>query len=309
MTAVLTDDDLLSPALMPAAIEAVEASLKARAAGRFVSPPRHAVPFGDRGNLFFTVGGSLTAAGHAGFRVYDTFTSDGPHTQIVAVWSIDSAELECVVLGSRLGEIRTGAIGGVAIRHMSSPYAQTVGIIGSGRQARMQLKAAAAVRSLRQVRIFSPNPANRARFAEEMGERLNLSVQPVATAKEAVDDAQIVICATTSRRPVLEGGWLRSDAHVTTVGPKTMDGHEIGLDVAEWAHTIATDSIEQTRTYRPPFFLDSTAHQERVADLSRVLDGAPRARLQESESTLFCSVGLAGTEVAVAAALLPLVGK
>lgn len=88
-----------------------------------------------------------------------------------------------------------------------------------------------------------------------------------------------------------------------------MDGHEIGLDVADWAHTIATDSPEQTRSYRPPFFLDSTVHQERVADLSRLLDGAPRARLQESISTLFCSVGLAGTEVVVAHALLPLVDK
>jgi ornithine cyclodeaminase len=88
-----------------------------------------------------------------------------------------------------------------------------------------------------------------------------------------------------------------------------MDGHEIGLDVAEWAHAIATDSLEQTRAYRPQFFLDSTAHQERVTDLARLLDGAPRAHLQENVSTLFCSVGLAGTEVLVAAALRPLVGK
>lgn len=309
MTAILTDDDLISPDLMPAAIEAVEAGLKARAGGAFVSPPRHAVPLGNRGDLIFTVGGSLTPSGHAGFRVYDTFASDGPHTQIVAVWSIETAELECVILGSRLGEIRTGAIGGVAIRHMSAPDAETIGVIGSGRQARMQLEAAAAVRRLRQVRIFSPNPANRVRFAEEMGERLNLSIQPVATAKEAVDDARIVICATTSDGPVLEAVWLRPDAHVTTVGPKTMDGHEVGLDVAEWAHTIATDSYEQTQAYRPPFFLDGTVHFERVFDLSQLLDGALGARPHADASTLFCSVGLAGTEIVVAAALLPLVGK
>ncbi|GLQ57789.1 ornithine cyclodeaminase family protein [Devosia nitrariae] len=308
MTTILTDDDLFSPALMPAAIEAVESALKARAAGNFVSPPRHAVAFGNRGELHFTTGGSLADAGHAGFRVYDTFAGGGTHTQIVAVWSLGSAELECIVLGSRLGEIRTGAIGGVAIRHMSAPDAETVGIIGSGRQARMQLEAAAAVRRLRSVRVFSPNPANRERFAKEMGERLNLSIQPVAAARDAVDDVEIVICATTSRSHVLEAGWLRPDAHVSTVGPKTVDGHEIGLDVAEWARTIATDSPEQTQAYRPQFFLDGSRHSKRIADLSRLLDGSLRTRSYRNESTLFCSVGLAGTEVLVAAALLPLIG-
>lgn len=139
-----------------------------------------------------------------------------------------------------------------------------------------------------------------------MGERLDLSIEPVGSVEGAVSDAQIVICATTSTSPVLNAKWLRPDAHVTTVGPKTMDAHELGLDVAEWAQVIATDSPEQTRAYSSPFFLHGSQHADRMIDLSRLVEGTVNARPQGREATLFCSVGLAGTEVLVAAALLPL---
>lgn len=89
----------------------------ARAGNRLISPPRHHVSFPDRGDLVFTVGGVLGDKPLAGFRVYETF--DGAeHSQIVAVWSADNAKLKGIVLGERLGNLRTGAIGGVAIRHL-----------------------------------------------------------------------------------------------------------------------------------------------------------------------------------------------
>lgn len=306
MTRILTDDDLTAPSLMPAAIAAVEAGMRSRAAGTLVSPPRHAVRLGDRGHLVFTIGGSLAMPALAGFRVYDTLEGSAGD-QLVAVWSLETAQLECVVLGARLGEIRTGAIGGVAIRHMSKPDAHIVGIIGSGRQARMQLEAAVAVRRVNSVRVYSRNPARCRDFAETMSRRLDLSIAPAGTAKEAVVDAEIVICATTSTTPVLDASWLRPDAHLTTVGPKTRDGHEIGLDVADWAAVVATDAPEQVCSYGTPFFLDGWTRRDEVADLSVFAAGARKARLSGFESTLFCSAGLAGTEVLVASALLPLI--
>ena len=218
MTTILTDQDLSGGDIMPIAIEAVEAAMRKKALGELVAPPRHHVAFPGKGDLVFTVGGLVGDDAIAGFRVYDTFAGN-EHSQIVAVWSADTARLEGLVLGEKLGAIRTGAIGGVAIRHLSSEDARTVGIIGSGLQARTQLAAAAAVRRLSHVRVFSRDKANRHAFATEMQRQLDIDIQPVETVEDAVADADIVICATSSKTPVIHARSLKPGVLLVATGP------------------------------------------------------------------------------------------
>lgn len=302
MTIILNDEDLAGYSFMPIAIDAVEKALLARFNGKAVSPPRHHVSFPGHGDLVFTVGGFLGVAPLAGFRVYETF--HGPeHSQIVAVWSTDDARFQGLITGERLGAIRTGAIGGVAIRHLSSPHASVIGVLGSGLQARTQLAAATAVRRITHARVYSRGEANRVAFAREMQLELGIEVTPVESAPEAVVDADIVLCATSSDRPIVNASELKPGAHVNTVGPKTLEGHELGVDIAAMATVIATDSPEQTRAYSSAFFLDGSGHELRMVDLSEILAGKAIGRKSSEDTTLFCSVGLAGTEVAVASAI------
>jgi ornithine cyclodeaminase len=297
MTEVYGDEDIPF-SLMPLAIDAVEEAFRARAAGQFVAPSRHNSAFGEFGSLVFTIGGTLADRPLAGFRVYDTFSGE-QHTQIVAVWSVDSAKLEAVVLGERLGNIRTGAIGGVAIKYMSAKDAGDIGIIGSGAQARTQLLAAAHVRKLRSVKVFSPDVGRCAAFAAEMRPLVEADIRPVGSAAAAAEGSDIVICATSSGAPILKADWLMPGVHVNTVGPKTKDGHELDLDVAQRAQLIATDFPEQTKAYGSPFFLEGFREGDCLIDLAQIVTGAV-AGGGEGDSTLFCSVGLAGTEVLVA---------
>ncbi|WP_183705937.1 ornithine cyclodeaminase family protein [Rhizobium sp. BK049] len=307
MMKILMDKDIDDSGLMAVAIDALETAFHARAANRLISPPRHHVSFPDRGDLVFTVGDIMGEKPLAGFRVYDTF--DGAeHAQIVAVWPADDARLKGIVLGSLLGSLRTGAIGGLAIRHLGAPDAKIVGIIGSGAQARTQLAAAAAVRNLDHARVYSRDEKNRAAFASEMQLALGLKAEPVDSVSKAVDEADIVICATTSQTPVLHAGDLKAGAHVNTVGPKTLHGYELGLDLADAAAVIATDSPEQARAYPSPFFLTGSGSDSRLVDLADIIAGKASGRRSPEEITLFCSVGLAGTEVVVAAAVLDRVG-
>lgn len=303
MAIILGDSDLERIPTMALAIEAIEEAILARSAGALVSPPRHSVSFAEKGDLIFTIGGMIDEASIAGFRVYDTFQG-ARHEQIVAVWSTETAELQGILIGTRLGEIRTGAIGGIAVRHMSPPDATTVGIIGSGQQARAQLEAVSLVRRLSYVRIYSRSERNRYQFALEMEERLGIPVEAVEQPRRAVQDADIVICATSSLTPVLKAEWLKPGAHINTVGPKMVDEHELDLDVATAAHLIATDSPEQVKAYKMPFFLEGTPSAERMVDLAAIVSGKLAGRERPGQTTLFCSVGLAGTEVLVGARIL-----
>jgi len=305
VTKILRDDDLVGSELMGVAINALDAAFLARARDQMISPPRHHVSFSNRGDLVFTVGGMLGEKPLAGFRVYETF--DGvEHSQIVAVWSAEDAKLKGIVLGERLGNIRTGAIGGVAIRHLSSPDAKIVGILGSGAQARTQLAAATTVRQITSARVYSRDEKNRTTFAQEMERELGIEVRPVGSVLDAARDADIVICATTSSTPIIHASDLKLGVHVNTVGPKTQRGYELGLDIADVADVIATDSPEQTRAYASPFFLAGSGNEHRMADLADIIAKREIGRRSSQDTTLFCSVGLAGTEVVVASAIIDL---
>ena len=305
MTKILRDEDLVGSRLMSVAINALEVAFLARAKGQLISPPRHHVSFPDRGDLVFTIGGMLGEGSLAGFRVYETFNG-AEHSQIVAVWSADDAKLKGIILGERLGNVRTGAIGGVAIRHLSAPDAKTVGILGSGAQARTQLAAAATVRQITSARVYSRNEENRTIFARDMERELGIEVKPVGSVREAVHDADIVICATTSSAPIIHASDLKPGVHVNTVGPKTHRGYELGLDIADAADVIATDSPEQTRAYASPFFLAGSGNEHRMADLADIVAKKEIGRRSSHDTTLFCSVGLAGTDVVVASAIIDL---
>jgi ornithine cyclodeaminase/alanine dehydrogenase-like protein (mu-crystallin family) len=305
---VFDDTEVAHFADMGELIAVIEKCFHAKAEGLLVAPPRHAVHF-DSGDLVFTIGGLAArdgSPGLAGFRAYETFATLGTaRSQVVAVWNTSTGDLEGLILGETLGVLRTGAIGGVAVKHMSSPTAATCGIIGSGRQAETQLIAAYVVRpSITTARVFSRNPQKRERFATYMSEKLHMAVDPVATAREAVEDADLVLCATNSPDPVIDSAWLKPGVHISTIGPKLTDQHELPSDIGEHAAVVATDSPDQIRSYRGVYFLQGTPAWERMIDLADIVAGRAKGRRTTADLTLFCSVGLAGTEVAVAGTIL-----
>nr|WP_209948902.1 ornithine cyclodeaminase family protein [Rhizobium halophytocola]MBP1853256.1 ornithine cyclodeaminase [Rhizobium halophytocola] len=303
MPTILTDEDLDNDTAMGVALEAIDASLRVKAEGLLIAPPRHVVPFAPSGSLFLTIGGTGGDNGLAGFRAYTSF-DQAKHDQVVAVWHTETGALQGLVLGRRLGELRTGAIGGIAIKLLAREDATTIGVIGGGRQAFMQIAAAKHLRPISAVKVYSRSAENRESFAEQVTAQFELPAEPAESAEEAVADADIVICGTTATSPVLEAAWLKPGTHVTSVGPKMAGASEIGTDLAGRARIIATDSVAQCHAYDKPFFLDGTPDADRLMELDRILVGESPRRESEEDITLFCSTGLAGTEVYVAARLL-----
>jgi alanine dehydrogenase len=175
--------------------------------------------------------------------------------------------------------------------------------IGSGRQAWTQLWAIQAVRPLRAVRVYSPDPARREAFARRAAAELGLPAVGVEAPVAAVDGADVVVLATTSERPVIEAGWVAAGTHVTTLGSKAAATHECPPELADRADVILTDSAAQIDAFPEPLFLTGAA-RVRMSALGAAVAGAGPRRETNDQITLFLSVGLAGTEVAVADAVL-----
>lgn len=291
---VLFDSDLSSGASMTRLVEICARAIDADASGSLVAPPRHSVDFGT-GRLVLTTGGFGDTVG---FRAYDTFPGSR-QDQVVAVWDRSAGTLTGLVIGDRLGALRTGAIGGVAVDRLARRDVATCAVIGAGKQAKSQLAACCAVRSLSHVRVFSRSADSRARFAHEMSNELEVDVRPVESARSAVSDADVVLIATSSAQPVVDHRDIHPEAHINTVGPKFRSAHEISAVVAEHAVRIASDSPQQIIAQGDDYFIARSPAMSRIEHLGRLGGNA-----HGSGQSLFLSAGLAGTEVLVADALV-----
>jgi ornithine cyclodeaminase/alanine dehydrogenase-like protein (mu-crystallin family) len=295
---VFDDNDVHRLLSYAEAVAVMEEVFTQRARGTTAGLPRWNFSF-PQGKLTFTVG---SVEGSTGFRVYlrGGFQRDD---QLVAVWDTQSGRLQGLIVGERLGVMRTGAIGGVAVKHLARQDTSSLALIGTGRQAMAQLQAILAVRpAIGEVRVFSRNPDHRQRFCDAaLGHFPRLNIYPTDTAEATILGADIVIGATTSREPVIRGEWLKPGAHITTMGPKGRREREVDEEVVGWADFLVTDSPDQAAAMETGLITDGT--DKMVHDLAVVVSGQV-GRPSDQAITLFISTGLAGTEVALGAHLI-----
>ncbi|WP_436346142.1 ornithine cyclodeaminase family protein [Natronorubrum sp. FCH18a] len=299
---ILTDGDVYSQFDYETVVDAMHDAFAERAAGTLEAPPRWHLDAGA-GDLVFTAGAATGPTNAAGFRVYDTHPGGDDPAQLVAVFDATTGALEGLFVGHAVGGLRTGGIGGVAIDCLAREDCDTLGVLGSGFQARAQVGAACAVRDFADVSVYSPTPESRESFAETVDDDVAPSVRATDDPESVVREADVLICATDSEEPVFDPDWLESGTHVTTIGPKFRDAHELPLEVVERADVIGTDSFPQVDAYDRPFLV-AEDDRGRMVELAAVLEDADRGRTSDDELTLFCSVGLAGTEVVLGKRLL-----
>ncbi|QSX00489.1 ornithine cyclodeaminase family protein [Haloterrigena alkaliphila] len=293
---ILTDGDVYSRFDYETVVDAMRDAFAERAAGTLEAPPRWRVDAGA-GDLVFTAGAATGPTNAAGFRVYGTHpgAADG-QTELVTVFDATAGGLEGLLVGHAIGGLRTGGIGGVAIDCLAREDSETLGILGSGFQARAQVGAACAARDFAAVLVYSPTPESRESFVKTADEDVEPPVRAVDDPEPVVRGADALVCATNSTDPVFDPDWLEAGTHITTIGPRFRDAHELPLAVVDRADAIATDSIPQVDAYDREYLVSGDDY-ERMVELADVLDDPQLGRTDETDVTLFCSVGLAGTEV------------
>lgn len=290
----LLDDDAVRRLLTPSiALEAASRALVDAYRGDLHAPPRMHASIGEV-LLSFTAGGYEHDI--VGFRVYGTWAPESD--QAVICWD-RRGRLRGIVVGFELGARRTGALGAAAASALARADADVVAVIGSGTQAWTQLWALRAATPATQVRVFSPTQRHREEFARRAIAELGVEGRAVSSAEAAVADAAIVILATRSEQPVIEAEWIAAGTHVATIGPKTASAHETPPALAERASVVVSDSPAQAQAYEERFFTDRS-----LTHLGAVLAGEAAGRRTAADVTLYCSTGVAGSEVVIADALL-----
>lgn len=147
-----------------------------------------------------------------------------------------------------LTDIRTAAAGAVAARHLAPPDVTTAGVIGTGVQARLQMRAAHLVRPFERVLVWGRDPGKAAACAADLKGALGVEAEICTDAATLVARSQLVVTTTPAREPVLRAEWLHPELHVTAMGSDQVGKQELEADCLARADLYVADRVSQAAT-------------------------------------------------------------
>ena len=298
MALYLTESDVADLLTMEMALAAVEGVLLRQARGKASNQPRRRVR--SAGTTLHVMSGA--DADWIGLKSYTV--GRGGARFFINLYNSITGELAALIEADKLGQMRTGAASGVATKYLAPERGATVGIYGTGWQARTQLAAVCAVRAIDRVIVYSRDPVNRERFCREMSDELMLSsIQPAAQ-PEDVAAADILITITTAREPVLRGEWIQPGAHLNAAGGNSILRREFDELAIQRATLLTVDSLEQARLEAGELITAverGSLNWEQLVELRQIVAGDHPGRQSSNEITIFKSLGLAIEDIATAA--------
>src|SRR4051812_27258160 len=296
---LLSEDDVRQVLTMDLALEGGEEGLRKLALDEVINIPRARAQTDHA--MLHVLSAAAKTLGVMGYKAYTTSRKGAQFH--VGLFDGKSGALLSLMQADYLGQMRTGAASGVATQYMARPDASEVGLFGSGKQARTQVEAVCKVRKVRRVQVYSRNEDGRRLFAQEMSDRCGVEIEPVPRPELAAQDKDIVITATSSREPVLNGHWLAEGTHLNVIGSNFLGKAEIDAVAVRRCETIVVDSKDQARLEAGDFVQaleDGSIHWADVHELGQVIVGRYTGRAHPQDVTLFKSLGIAIEDVAVA---------
>jgi ornithine cyclodeaminase len=282
---VLSDADVRALLPMDECIEAMDDVLRALARGELHQPLRFITRPADAASLM----GFMPAQRGGESPVWslkEIVISPGnpargldAHQGGVLLHDGETGELRALLNASAITEIRTAAVSAVATRALARPGARTVAIVGAGVQARSHAEAMRAVLGDVELRQWSRRDGG--------------------TAEDIARGADVVCTCTSSREPVLRREWLAPGAHVNAIGASVPTARELDAETVAGA-TLVVDRRESALNEAGELLIAGFGEERIAAELGEVLTGVHPGRTDDTELTVFKSLGLAVEDLAAA---------
>jgi ornithine cyclodeaminase len=232
------------------------------------------------------------------------------------VLSAETGFLHGVLLDNGyLTQVRTGAAGAVAAKFLAPQDCRNAGVIGSGTQARFQMRGLALVRNVERIRMFSLDPDEvRDAYVKEMSAELGVRVIKAASAEEVVRESSVVVTTTPARKAYLKAEWLHPGLHITAMGSDTEEKQELESSVLGRADILACDLRSQVfrlGEMRSGLKDGVITEESPVVELGELINGVKKGRSSEDQITLcdLTGVGVQDTMIAVKAYELGVAGN
>lgn len=309
---LLSSADILQLCSMKEAIEAVRKAFILASEGKVEVPTRiHLDVLRARGTSLI-MPSYLPEDGRLGVKIINLY-EDNPRKGLPfsqALMLVFEASDGCplgVLEASTLTALRTGAACGLATELFSCPDSRKLALFGAGFQARFQLEAVAAVRKLEEVRVFDQDKRRAEAFASQMTDRMLIPIRVSDSAREALEAANIVCTATTSKTPVFDDIDIKPGTHINAIGSYKPEEREVPSLTVARARVFVDKremALEEAGDLIIPMKEGLFGPEHIVAEIGEVASGKRPGRLAVDEITFFKTVGIAAPDIVLASAVL-----
>lgn len=289
-------------------IEYAVLALKEFSAERTITPIRGSLPFANEQNtalIMPSVAEGLKAIGLKVVTVVPENKKIGKKTinGIVMLSDFQTGEPLALLEGSYLTMIRTGALSGVATKHLARHNAKTLCIIGTGEQAKGIAEAVFTVRDIEKVILYNRTEEKAYAFSQYIQGRFNKPAYVHTNANEAISEADIIVTTTNASTPVFSEK-LQKGVHVNAVGSFKPNMQELPSHAIAGANKVVVESkeaaLEETGDLQVPIQEGLFEASDIHAELGQIISGEKPGRESDEEITIFKSVGLAVVDIVVA---------
>lgn len=278
------------------ALTALEDGFKALSRGEVQAPARPKVDVPDKGFLLAMLASApskLITLKAVGVFHHNHALGLESHQALVTLYRADTGTPVAILDGGSLTGIRTAAAAVLSARLLARRDAKIATVVGAGVQGREHVRLLGLARGFDEIRVFARSPEAARRAAQG-----SPKARVVTDLEAAVRTSDVVCLTTASATPVIEAGWVKPGAHVTSVG-YTPPGSEVPRELIE----TATISVEAMNALSPaPVGCVELAGMavERVAELGEILLGRKPGRTSDTEVTLYKSMGNAVEDLVIA---------
>ncbi|MDR4888121.1 ornithine cyclodeaminase family protein [Fredinandcohnia sp. QZ13] len=312
---ILSESQIRSLYSMSDAIRDLEEALTYYEEGKVVNPHRTVINFPEKEASALYMPSSMAPVGKSAVKVVAIFPHNpslGRNTTqgVILLSDTDNGEHLACLNASYLTRLRTGAVSGIATKHLAKKDATSVVVIGTGAMAEEQLQAVLEVREIKEIMLFNRTREKAIAFEKripELSPRYSGSITIIDGPDEAVAKADIVICATRSAAPVFSGQALQLGTHINGVGSYLPHMQEVDEETILKCSKIVADTIEGVKDEAGDFIIPVNkgvwSFDELHGELSELVAGKKGGRDKDEEITFFKSVGTAYFDLAVAAAV------
>jgi alanine dehydrogenase len=302
---LLEHDDIAGLLSPEEVIEVLRQALLEQSKGLVQVPPRTTVDSSSGFGWLRTMPAILNGSRVMGFKAMHSTPGVGVG-YFVDLYDLPTGELLAMMDADWLTAQRTAATAAIGVDTLASKTVRTVGVLGSGEQARSMLIAASKVRQLGQVNVFSPTPAHRQTFSETLGRTHGLNIKPVEHPQQAVVGCDLLLSVfRAGNAPFVATEWITPGMHICAASSVRPAARELEDDIWRKAAVVAVDDREHAFESGDgrSVIASRSFDAERAVELWQLVSGQRRGRSTDRDITLFKSVGSALQDLAIANAI------
>lgn len=290
------------------AVDAIESAFVALADGKVEMPPIMHIDVkenaGDVDIKSAYMRGADWFAVKIGAGFFNNHTMGLPNSPAsVVLVSSKTGVVEAVLLDNAyLTDVRTGAAGAVAAKHLARQGKLVAGILGTGVQARYQLEALTVVRDVTRAVVWGRDAAKAKAYADEMAKKLGIAVTAVDSAEEAVRASDVLVTTTNAKLPLVKADWLKPGLHITAMGADLAGKQELDPAILGRADRVVCDrrsQCEKMGELQHALASGAITSASSVAELGEVAAGRAPGRTSDGQITVCDLTGTGVQDTAI----------